>query len=581
MSKLEKLKAASSLHDVAHILGFKPKSLAYILYKKSVTEKYKNFEIPKRSGGKRLISVPHPELMNLQRRLSELLQSCISEINETRKIQSALSHGFRPKYSIITNATIHRNKRFVFNIDLENFFGTINFGRVRGFFITNRNFGLKPSVATVLAQIACHENALPQGSPCSPVISNLIGHLLDIRLAALAYDTGCSYSRYADDMTFSTNKKMFPDKVAHPVLGEAHQWEVGKALEKIIYKAGFTINHAKTRMQYKDSRQDVTGLVVNTKVNTRAEYRHLARAMVHRLLTTGAFQRKAIVCDDSGKFVELSSDGTLEQLNGILSFIDAISIFNAKKDMKKSEREKPLNPPDNPDSNFKVYKQFLLFKNFVSSPKPLIICEGKTDNIYIKAAIHRLAEDYPQLVEKKENGQLTQKVRIFRRTATTRRILGLSGGSGEFINFIRTYLNECKHVVALPKQQPVILLIDNDDGAKGIYGYVKNLTKKSVDNKSPFIFISENLYIVPTPLTNDGKDTMIENFFEEALLKTTLGGKTFNPSDKGFDHKTEYGKNLFAEHVIKKNEGKIDFSGFKPILDRIVAVLGEHIGKSS
>ncbi len=76
MSQLEKLKNATSLHDVAHILGFKPKSLSYILYISPV-DKYKQFEIPKRSGGKRLVSAPYPELKSLQRRLSELLQNCI------------------------------------------------------------------------------------------------------------------------------------------------------------------------------------------------------------------------------------------------------------------------------------------------------------------------------------------------------------------------------------------------------------------------------------------------------------------------------------------------------------------------
>jgi hypothetical protein len=102
----------------------------------------------------------------------------------------------------------------VLNIDLEDFFGTVNLGRVRGFFIKERNFALKPRVATVLAQIACHDNALPQGSPCSPVISNLIGHVLDIQLSALARKTGCTYSRYADDITFSTNKQVFPPAIA-------------------------------------------------------------------------------------------------------------------------------------------------------------------------------------------------------------------------------------------------------------------------------------------------------------------------------------------------------------------------------
>ena len=392
MSQLQELKTATSLHDVALILGFKPKSLAYILYKKPTAGKYAKFEIPKRNGGKRFINAPYPRLKKLQKRLSNLLQDCVQEINEARKIIFALSHGFRREYSIITNADVHKKRRYVFNLDLEDFFGTINFGRVRGFFIANRNFELAPTVATILAQIACHENALPQGSPCSPVISNLIGHLLDIRLVDLASKVGCSYSRYADDITFSTNKRKFPVEVARFDKVGIHQWTVGKKLERIIEKSGFKINNAKTRMQYLNSRQDVTGLVTNVKVNTRAEYRHNVRAMVHRLLNTGNFQVKRIIHDKKGNPIESKEEGTLEQLNGMLSFIDSVSAFNKKKITTQSSTKKKSKEITDLNSNEEVYRQFLFFRKFYATPCPIIVCEGKTDNIYLKAAIQRLSD---------------------------------------------------------------------------------------------------------------------------------------------------------------------------------------------
>ena len=101
---------------------------------------------------------------------------------------------------------MHVGSKYVLNIDLQDFFDSFNFGRVRGFFIKNRNFQLNPDVATVIAQIACYDNKLPQGSPCSPVITNLISHSLDIRLASLAKKYKCTYTRYADDITFSTRE---------------------------------------------------------------------------------------------------------------------------------------------------------------------------------------------------------------------------------------------------------------------------------------------------------------------------------------------------------------------------------------
>lgn len=188
MSRLATLKAATSLRDVARLLDFRPKALSYILYRQPAATKYKTFQIPKRNGGQRTINAPIDALKLLQRKLSNLLQDCADEINTTRQRKDRTAHGFKRKRSIITNARQHRHRRWVFNLDLEEFFPSINFGRVRGFLLKNRDFGLNEEVATVLAQIACHENFLPQGSPCSPVISNLVAHLLDMRAGGGSFE---------------------------------------------------------------------------------------------------------------------------------------------------------------------------------------------------------------------------------------------------------------------------------------------------------------------------------------------------------------------------------------------------------
>jgi retron-type reverse transcriptase len=293
MSRLATLKAATSLSDVAKLLDFKPKALSYILYKQQAAAKYKTFQIPKRNGGQRTIDAPIDALKLLQRKLSDLLQDCVDGINTAKQRKDRTAHGFKRKRSIITNARQHRHRRWVFNLDLEDFFPSINFGRVRGFLLRNRDFELHKDVATVIAQIACHQNALPQGSPCSPVISNVIGHVLDMRLVQLASQAGCTYSRYADDLTFSTNKKEFPANIAVRSGKEgvaSHFWSPGDALQKIINRTGFRINAKKTHQMYRDSRQNVTGLIVNKKINVRWEYRHTVRAMVHSLVKTGTFQ---------------------------------------------------------------------------------------------------------------------------------------------------------------------------------------------------------------------------------------------------------------------------------------------------
>lgn len=123
MSQLTALKAATTLHHVAALLGFKPSALSYLLYVRPEATKYKTFDIPKRAGGTRKIAAPVHELKLLQRRLADLLQNCCDEINKANKRSDddehpdRISHGFKRKRSIVTNARRHRNKKFVFNLN--------------------------------------------------------------------------------------------------------------------------------------------------------------------------------------------------------------------------------------------------------------------------------------------------------------------------------------------------------------------------------------------------------------------------------------------------------------------------------
>ena len=316
MSGLSDLQNAKSIGDVARILGFEKKKLSYLIYKEKDSLRYEKFSIPKKSGGTRTISAPRGGLKLLQRRLADSLEVCIKEISDQRisdgvgKYHQA-SHGFSRNSSIFTNAERHRNRRYVFNLDIKDFFDSINFGRVRGFFIKDKSFKLDPKVATLLAQIACFENKLPQGSPCSPVISNLIGNILDIHMLKLACRTRCTYSRYADDLTFSTNKRSFPQSVAVQSDSNSHIWLAGTELVRLINRSGFEINHKKTRMQYSFSRQSVTGLVVNEKISARSEYKHEVRAMVHRLIKTGSFLISTYEKSEDGSLTKKKVEGNI------------------------------------------------------------------------------------------------------------------------------------------------------------------------------------------------------------------------------------------------------------------------------
>ncbi|MHA3736090.1 retron Ec67 family RNA-directed DNA polymerase/endonuclease [Pseudomonas sp. Eth.TT006] len=584
MSELIKLKKTNSLSDLALYLGYKPKSLSYILYKKPKEELYRSFEIPKKTGGSRTISAPCKELKLLQSKLLEKLQACINEIQSLKKLRktltqpfkteknTSLSHGFKPGYSIITNARQHRHKRHVLNIDLENFFGSIHFGRVRGFFIKNQDFNLHPKIATILAQIACHDNVLPQGSPCSPLISNLVAHVLDIRLAELAKKNDCTYSRYADDITFSTNEKNFPNSLAVCVCEEDHIWIAGKTLVDLVKKCWFSINHAKTRLQYKDSRQEVTGLIVNSKVNVRAEYHRTAKAMAHRLFHSGKYETLGFDKDGLSKKVP----GSVNQLSGVFSFIYMVNKYNRNlRTINPLEKFPNLQPKLK--SIEETHRKLLFYKDFYANEVPTIMCEGKTDNVYLRTAIRSLSEKFPALIEKDKDGEKRLKLKIFNYTDQVKYLMHLTGGTGDMVKFTSNYPKECSFYKSKGGLKPVILVVDNDQGASDLYTRIQKFGKMPVkpDGSKPFYFYSNNLYIVPTPLTPDGKQTMIENLFDPELLKTELDGKTFNPDEKTATA-SNYSKNHFAEYVVKANQKTIDFSGFEPLLATISKIIQDH-----
>ena len=547
------------------LLGYKTRNLTSIIYGIKDNQKYTSFQINKKNGGKREINAPVPKLKLLQRRLADLLQDCIDEINKEKKQKKVLSHGFRRNFWIFTNAEVHTKRRFVLNVDLTDFFSAINFGRVQGFFIKNHNFELNSKIATTIAQIACHEGKLPQGSPCSPVLSNLIGHQLDIRLAQLARKYKVTYSRYADDLTFSTNQKDFPIAIGKKA-SIPHSWEVGEELNRLINRAGFAVNPRKVRLQYRNSRQEVTGLVVNKKTGIPFKYWRNARAMTHSLLNTGKFYISKKVVNPNGEVTYEQTEGSLNQLNGILSYIDSIDVAQKKKDKHLKYR-----CCNSRESN---YSKYLFYKNFLALEKPTIICEGKTDNIYLRCAIKSLWSTYPKLVNKDKNNKKLQ-IRLFHYTDLTNRLLHLAGGAGDLNNFITEYQKHTKKIKYKPMKFPVVILLDDDSGVKGILNKLKNILHvKEIDRGNQFHFLGDNLYVVLIPRIG-GKPTVIEQYFTRPTLNTKINGKKFD-LHKSYGSDTSLSKFKFAKVIVEKQQDKINFDNFKKIIDRIESAINNY-----
>lgn len=552
LDKLNRLKSAKTRLEFSDILEMKESSLTYIIYKLKDSEKYEKFDIPKKGGGVRRICAPRSGFRYLQQRIADIL-SCVVEGDLRKGVENSASHGNRKGRDIFTNAKKHKNKRYVFNIDIENFYGTITFPRVRGFFITNNKFRFDPAVATLMAQICCNEEGLPQGSPSSPVISNMIGAILDYRLTRLAKMHGCTYTRYVDDISFSTNKKEFPSEIAE-IEEASGKWIPGKEVVGIFRRSGFRINQGKTRMDFNNSRQMVTGLVVNKRISVPVEYRKKVRACVHSLLTKGGFHIDGIGFD------ELSTEKKLISLQGMIGHVLHADRF-------------ALGSRYNHDTQFcNIFRDFWFYTRFYANETPLILCEGETDCVHLKSAILAMSDRYPGLID--ESGIKVRffghrgydkraKERSLRNTAAN--IIGMSsGGVGNLGRVIRGYKKLYdKSIVKNPIcGRPVIIVSDNDKAGLKVLSVVKDIkgVKGAIDRDERYVPVFGNLFVVLLPregLRGSDKPVDIERLYSDEVRNGWVGGD-------GVVGK----KVLFANHVRGMVEkSPVIFSGFVPLLD--------------
>ena len=256
--------------DIADMLEVNYRDLIYWIYRTPEASRYTTFHIPKKSGKPRTIDAPTTNVKILQQKLNQVLQYVYGSKPGV--------HGFVVGKSVKSNAQQHLGKRWVFNVDLEDFFPSINFGRVRGMFM-GKPYNLPQRVATVLAHLCCFDGHLPQGAPTSPVVSNMICAQMDSQLLQLARTNRSTYTRYADDITFSTTSRRFPAGIA--VINDLNQTVPGENLRQTIEQNGFSINNKKIWLSAQNRRQQVTGVTVNRFPNLPRKFTNQIRAMLH------------------------------------------------------------------------------------------------------------------------------------------------------------------------------------------------------------------------------------------------------------------------------------------------------------
>lgn len=256
-----------------------------------ITKKhYKTFSIKKRSGSERqLVTVDH-KLKEYQSKLRRYLEkhhdvsqyaygfvsaNSVKPQKDQQNVES-FSGVNRPR-GVVSNALAHTGKKVVISIDLKDFFPSITFPRIVGMLI-KKPYSLSHRQAAVAASLVCLpkdidiNRGLPQGAPTSPLFSNLICKKLDYQLGKFAAKYDLTYTRYADDLTISTNnlKRVSPQQIVDEVT-------------RHVQRNGFQINEAKTKIMYRNTRQMVTGIVVNDGLNLQKKHVDALRATLYNL----------------------------------------------------------------------------------------------------------------------------------------------------------------------------------------------------------------------------------------------------------------------------------------------------------
>ena len=336
---------------------FNLKSLTYYANPELCKKRYSQFTVKKKSGGERVINAPVGGLKSILIVLNFILQ-CMYEPHNA-------ATGFVLDKSIVDNAKIHVGSHHVFNLDLKDFFHSFDRNRVKMGFISEPFLlnGVREPLAFLLASLCTHpfevngetKTVLPQGSPTSPTITNILCKKLDRRLTGLAKRFGAKYSRYADDITFSSFQNIYnnPDfkKELERIISEDNLLTInGKQVE---FGPQLKINSDKTRLQKSVHRQEVTGLIVNEKANVRQRYVKQIRMWLHYWEKYGYAKAEQIFTRDyvadkghvkKGKpNLDNVLDGKLEFLKMVKGEKDPTYIGLRKRFEKLTEKSNPIN----------------------------------------------------------------------------------------------------------------------------------------------------------------------------------------------------------------------------------------------
>lgn len=238
------------LSSLERDLGINAKTLYAV--SNNIGKHYHKAKLLKKSGGYRNLSVPDEVLKSIQKQITEVLLIHMPV--------SRYAKAYRFGSSTLRNAKHHVGKQVVLKLDILHFFDSIRYSTVKDKVFPAEIYA--EPLRILLTMLCYHKDALPQGAPSSPAITNIILYEFDEQIGQWCRERGIAYTRYCDDMTFS---------------GDFDPTEMIRFVRLELKKMGFLLNEQKTRIQYPSQQQTVTGIVVNEKPSIPAGYRRKLR----------------------------------------------------------------------------------------------------------------------------------------------------------------------------------------------------------------------------------------------------------------------------------------------------------------
>lgn len=293
-----------SLYSFNNKLSDNKKIKKLYIISNNIKKYYKSFIIKKRNGKNRNILSPYTELKKIQLNiLNELLYD---------KKPSSYAKAYIKKISLIDNVKIHKGYNYILKLDIKNFFESISFVDIYNIY---KEFGFSNRICGLLAHLTTYDDYLPQGSPTSPYLSNLVLRNIDYTIGAWCNQNNINYTRYSDDMTFSMNK---------------YNKDLIRFIRVSLYKYGLELNNDKICLINSSNQQKITGIVVNNKLQVDIKYRKKIRQEMYYLNKYGINEHlKRIKYEDKNKYIK--------SLYGRIIFV--LSIDKNNKEFNKYKKE--------------------------------------------------------------------------------------------------------------------------------------------------------------------------------------------------------------------------------------------------